>query len=203
MTIFNEFIGAGFDHLPQFPVRYQIGLKSGHLISDHCGEAEKKAVVSIFSDGSFQAKKNWQKTVCLRGFQDYTIRSSQISFWMEIGKDVFLTSTSLKKIKLGLVGNHEVSLMVDMTTYRSLMDLFVPRDPEVNAKFKQAVPIGSAMRFRLYTDPKKEAEKITWDGDIVFLGYSMDDNNNYRKVRIAFRKEDFIFLSQNGGAEWY
>jgi hypothetical protein len=202
MSIFDTYIGMGRDYLPQYPIRYQCGLKSGHTINDHCHEDE---AINMRSHFDHQDTRKLADTYVLRGLTDYAIRSNQISYWMELGAEVLLTPMSnLKSISIGVDGNHSIDIMVSMLVYRSLMDLFVPRDHKVVERFKQVRPIGSAIRFRLHSNDKDEAETIKWEWNesISIFGY-VQDGEYHRKALAQFSKVDFVFLAQNGGQQWY
>lgn len=204
MSVFDQELGEGRDFNPQAPIRYQIGLKSGHIISDHCGITEKEVIETNFrTDRSFKAKRNWASTYCLRGLRDYAIRANQLTYWMQIGADVMLQPFApFKEIEIGLQGSQKLKLMMNLEIYRSLMDLFVPREIKVNEQLKQAIPVGSAMRFRLHSDDKDENRKIEWKRNVVFIAYWYD-GKHYRRVRCAFKVDDLIYISQTGGSEWY
>ncbi len=190
----NSILGEGSDSLPQYPIRYHLGLISGHLLDDHTTKESRQAIKQFFMP-EFEKAKGFKivnagyrtpETIIMQGEPKTALRSNRISFWLELGMDV-LQSTNLKEITLGLYGGHEITILANLKIVRSLWQLLVPMQANTVQPPEQ--------QFRIFSEDKDEYYSPQWGAVVAFICY-IPENEYMRKSLMVFHTNKLVYIKE-------
>ena len=162
------------DWNPLAPVRYKLGLTSGHIFDGRCQQDEVDCIKERF-ERKYNAKGERRTAVVLTDTSQRRItRSDKLCWLLEMGKEVMIHNCAVKPVVFGLEGGSEVKVWVDFETQRSLIDVFIPRSTVQSTQFDP--PQTTSYRPVYFSQPKREDQSMIakWGQNISFNCFCWD-----------------------------
>lgn len=189
------------DWNPLAPVRYKLGLTSGHIFDGRCQREEADCIKAIF-ERKYNPKGERRTAIVLQDIDHRKItRSDKLCWFLEMGREVMIHNCAVMPITFGLEGGSEIKVWVDLETQRSLVDTFIPRR---NVQSKHIDPPKTSTNRPVYfSEPKREDHSLIakWGQNISFNCFCWD--GEYHRLAcfgVAIKNIIYIIDQENNNA---